>query len=242
MHGSTWDTIHHAETPEGVSLTLRAAGPIVRSWAWVIDTLIRLGLYVALFTTLPLLGNFGTGLALVCVFVVEWFYPVLFEVLRNGATPGKAVFGLRVVQDDGLPVDWYASMTRNILRTIDFLPFLYAAGLVSMLITRDFRRIGDLAAGTIVIYQRPPQRRGELAAATAEPPPVPLSATEQRAVLGYGRRLPSMSEARGDELAGLLQGPLGASGPAVRQRLVGIANWIVGRTGDVADAAARRRR
>ena len=78
-------------------------------------------------------GLVEEGAAFVTVFLLEWFYPVFFEVYRNGATPGKQALNLAVVQDDGIPVGWSASMVRNLLRTADLLPFLYGCGLLSMM-------------------------------------------------------------------------------------------------------------
>ena len=71
----------------------------------------------------------------------------------SGQTPGKRLFGLAVLNDDGTPVRWPGALTRNLLRAVDFLPFLYGVGLIAMLLNRDFKRLGDLAAGTVVVYQ-----------------------------------------------------------------------------------------
>ena len=91
--------------------------------------------------------------------MLEWFYPVVFELSRSGATPGKSVVGIKVVMDNGLPVTPAASFTRNLLRVADFLPFLFGAAIVSMLLRQDSKRLGDLAAATIVVHQprRPPK-------------------------------------------------------------------------------------
>ena len=101
---------------------------------------------------LPLLGGAGMGLWLILMFLMEWFYPVLFEVLARGQTVGKMALGIRVLCDDGTPVGWYQSTVRNFLKFVDFLPVLYGAGLLSMLLQKDFKRLGDLAAGTLVVY------------------------------------------------------------------------------------------
>ncbi|MHB1334243.1 MAG: RDD family protein, partial [Sulfuriferula sp.] len=76
------DTYRAIETPEGVELRLRVAGPVVRSLAWAIDLLIRGGIYIALSIVFSMFGKFGWGLLLVGLFLIEWFYPVLFEVYR----------------------------------------------------------------------------------------------------------------------------------------------------------------
>jgi uncharacterized RDD family membrane protein YckC len=139
------------ETPEGIDLGLRVAGPISRALAWIIDAFIRYSVLFALSTVLASLLSFGMGLFLILLFLLEWFYPVVFEVVR-GATPGKKAMGLLVVHDNGTPVGWSASMIRNLLRSVDFLPFFYCAGLISILLNSRFKRLGDLAAGTLVVY------------------------------------------------------------------------------------------
>jgi len=145
------DTARAVETPEGVTIDLRVAGPVPRALAFAIDFGIRALVYLGLAVGLATLGRFGTGVLLIAFFGLEWFYPVLFEVYGQGATPGKRMLGLRVVHDDGVPVGWSGAMIRNLLRAVDFLPFFYGCGLVSMLLTRDFKRLGDLAARTVVV-------------------------------------------------------------------------------------------
>ena len=86
---------------------------------------------------------------------------MVFELHASGATPGKRVFNLKVVMDNGLPVTPAASMTRNLLRVADFLPFGFGFAIASMLVRRDYKRLGDIAAATLVVHeQRPaPARR-----------------------------------------------------------------------------------
>ena len=96
------DTLRVLETPEGVDLSLHLAGPVPRAAAFVLDLLVRTAVYLALAPLLALAGV-GTGLLLLALFLLEWFYPVFFELAR-GATPGKRALGLLVVHDDGTPV------------------------------------------------------------------------------------------------------------------------------------------
>ena len=146
------DTLRSVPTPEGFELSLRLAGPVPRALAFILDFLLRGVLFGVLAMVLSPLKGVGEGMMLILAFLIEWFYPVVFEVWRDGATPGKRVFSLAVLNDNGTPVTFGASLTRNLLRAVDFLPMLYAFGLVSMLFNRDFKRLGDLAAGTIVIW------------------------------------------------------------------------------------------
>lgn len=223
------DTQRALSTPEGVAITLRVAGPPVRALAWMIDVSIRLTAYALVFTILGALGKFGQGLSFLVLFVGEWLYPVAFELHHRGATPGKHLLGIRVLHDDGTPVGLSASLIRNLLRFADFLPFAYAFGLVTMLIQKDFKRIGDLAAGTVVVYryEEPPLTRVDPAVPAA--PPFPLDLEEQGAILEYAERLPSWTRERSLELASLLRPLTEATGSEGRQRLVGMANWLVGR-------------
>lgn len=224
------DTLHVVEVPEGVELSLRAAGPVARSIAWSIDVSIRSMAYLGCATFLfPFFAELALPLTLLLVFAGEWTYPVLFEVLRDGQTPGKQVVGLRVVNGDGTPVGWSTSILRNLLMAADFLPGTYLVGLAAMLATRDFNRLGDLAAGSLVVYVDEPSD----AAAPADEvpplaPPLALEVEEQRAVIAFAERIPWLSEARAVELAELAT-PLHAPGEAARERLLRIAAWLRGK-------------
>lgn len=216
------DTVHTFETPEGVELGLRVAGPLPRALAWVIDALIR---YTALFiVSLALIpfGQLGGGLILILLFLTEWFYPVLFEIKR-GATPGKKAMGLTVVHDNGTPIGWPASLIRNLLRVIDFFPLLYGAGLLSMLINRQFKRLGDLAAGTLVVYAERTRRSNNTISAAPRALPAALTVEEQRALLDFAERSTMLAPARVEELAELISDE---HGPAAVQSVLGYAHWL----------------
>ncbi len=199
------DTTYLIETPEGSTLELHPAGPVVRSCAWLIDFIIRAIIYSALTYYLSLLNDFGTGLLLISIFLLEWFYPVLFEVYSQGATPGKKLLKIRVLNELGTPVNWNNSLIRNLLRTIDFLPIGYGFGLLTMLSNPTFKRIGDLAAGTIVAYQENTIQRPSLPdTTTSQHLPVPLTFGEQQALLDFAERTFTLTMDRKIELANLL--------------------------------------
>ncbi len=223
------DTYRSVETPEGVELGLRVAGPAVRAYAWAIDTLIRMGVYLVLSIPLAFIGQVGNGLYFLAVFLMEWFYPVYFEVKRGGATPGKRRMGLRVLHDDGTPVAWTSSIIRNLLRFADFLPMAYGFGLASMLIHPDFKRLGDLAAGTLVVHRIADVPPVSIPEAPPARPPVPLAAAEQRAILEFAARQKTWSEERVAELATLARTLTGKTGYAGHAALLGIANYLLGR-------------
>ncbi len=221
------DTARAVETPEGVTIQLRVAGPVVRALAWTIDFAIRAVVYVLLAMLVGVMGRFGQGLLLLAIFLLEWFYPVLFEVLRNGATPGKRIMGLTVLQDDGLPVGWSASMVRNLLRTADFLPAFYGFGLVSMLLHREFKRLGDIAAHTVVVHAGSPRLSAALPDGPSLPPPVRLTSAEQQALVAFAARIPRLTPERASELAGIVGG-LVPTGHDKVNTVLGYARHIAG--------------
>ena len=168
----------------------------------------------------------GMAVMLIGFFFIEWFYPVLFE-LRSGATPGKRAMGLWVIQDNGTPVTPAASVIRNLLRAVDFLPLFYGIGLISMLINREFKRLGDLAAGTLVVYRDQPAERFPAPVDQVIKPPQEFNEQEQTAILAYAERAEGLSAARRIELAELLGGITGQQGEAAVECLYAYANWIL---------------
>jgi uncharacterized RDD family membrane protein YckC len=226
------DTVVPVETPEGILLELRPAGLSVRCYAFVVDWMIRLlVMYMAAFIT-AFAGGVGIAFWLILFFVLEWFYPVVFELSQWGATPGKRTFGLRVVMDNGLPVTPAASVTRNLLRVADFLPFGYGFAIVSILMRRDCKRLGDLAAATVVIYE--PRVTARKANDDVAPiaPAIALAPAEQAALVALAARVPTLTIERLDELAALaapVSGDAGRAGPHVTRRVLGVAQWVLGR-------------
>lgn len=219
---SRLDTLYTFETPEGVELGLRVAGPLPRALAWAIDTAIRYLLLALLTAALLPLAKLGTGALLIALFLTEWFYPVLFEVTR-GTTPGKQAMGLRVVHDNGTPVGWPASLLRNLLRAVDFFPLLYGTAIVSMLCDHRSRRLGDLAAGTLVVYAEHAGHAAAMAEAPARPVPVSLPVQEQRALIDFAERGAHLAPGRVEELAEILSRQ---QGPAAVREVLGYAHWV----------------
>ena len=221
------DASRSIETPEGVALELRVAGPIVRASAWAIDLSLRLALYGA-GSVVMLFGDAGLGAYLIMIFATEWFYPVVFEVFNHGRTPGKLSMGLAVLRDDGTPVGFTESILRNFLLVADFLPGLYLLGLLSMLIRPDFKRLGDLAAGTVVVHRADRVAASALPEVRPESPPLALELEEQRAVIAFAQRAPDLTEERARELAALAE-PLVQGREDAVVALFGQAAWLVGR-------------
>lgn len=223
------DTIREIETPEGISLRLRAAGALPRAQAWMLDVLVRL---VALFIAaipLSLFGMGGNGLLLLLMFGLMWAYPVVFEICWHGQTPGKRALGLRVVNADGTPVTWLPSVVRNLMRTVDILPGVYGVGLVSTLVDPYARRLGDIVAGTLVIHASELPAGQEVPTLEAIPLPLVLAVDEQSALVEFAERAGQLTVQRQEELANLLTPLTSLRGTAAIRRLVAHANWLLGR-------------
>ena len=157
------------DTPEGVPLELTLAGVGSRFASALLDYLFQTIILVALALVLGYGAGLGPGTSALSgalwalgFFVVFWGYDVGFEVLNSGRTPGKALNGLRVVRESGAPVTFATSAVRNVLRVVDILPGTYLVGTISILVTRRNQRLGDLAAGTLVLREArglPPEVR-----------------------------------------------------------------------------------
>ncbi len=150
------------ETPELVAIELPLAGIGSRFIALLVDYLIwGVGfafLSLLLAVILPsitifsrLSAQWALALVIFFFFLVNWGYFTLFEAFWNGRTPGKRVARIRVIQRSGRGIGIFESMTRNLVRFVDQLPGVYAVGVITMFITRQHQRLGDLAAGTLVV-------------------------------------------------------------------------------------------
>lgn len=245
------DTIITAETPEGIAISIRPAGFAVRCTAFLIDAGIRFGILLVCGTALGAAGHFGSGLLFIVLFLVNWMYPVFFEMSAAAATPGKRIMGLYVVMASGLPVTPAGCLIRNLMRFVDLLPILYASAIVSILLRRDSRRLGDLAAGTVVAYRDDVQLAGSLAEGEPVPPRVPLSPRQQIAITAFAWRVGRLTSERAEEIAAFAAwaappavrppspGDSGASATvsSVTQRLIGVARWLHGDRRSAARAA-----
>jgi len=223
------DTVREIETPEGVSLRLRAAGPLPRAQAWTIDLVVRLVVLAVAMMPLSLFGIGGRGLAMLLMFALTWAYWVVCELWLDGQSLGKKALGLRVVNADGTPVTWLPSVTRNLLRVVDALPGVYGVGLASTLIDAHARRLGDIVAGTLVVHVKEWAAGQQVPAAPALPLPLPLAAEEQAVLVDYAERAGQLTLSRQEELANLLEPLTGCRDTAAVSRLLGYANGLLGR-------------
>jgi len=150
-------------TPENVTIEYELAGVASRGGAAAVDMLIQ-GVIMAVIISIKFallwkskspLSQSGTAALGIAGFLVFYGYYVFFETLWNGRTPGKRYARLRAVRDGGLPMDLASAAIRNLVRVIDFLPVMYALGLIFMIAGGSYKRLGDYAAGTMVVKERP---------------------------------------------------------------------------------------
>jgi uncharacterized RDD family membrane protein YckC len=226
------DTRYAAETPEGIALSLRPAGIVPRFYAYLVDLGVRFVVFFFAMLLLAQLGRFGAGILLVVLFLLEWLYPVVFELGPRRGDARQAHGRTHRRHGQRLPVTPAASLTRNLLRAADFLPSFYALGALAMLWRHDFKRLGDLAAGTLVVHaERAGPRPAAPPPAPARAPAVPLPAAAQAAIVAWAGRVPRLTEARADELAEIavpVVAPRAMHGDRVAA-LVGVAHWLLGR-------------
>jgi uncharacterized RDD family membrane protein YckC len=180
------------------------------------------------------------GMFLLAWFFMRWWYPVFFEASKRGATPGKRILGLRVVQASGAPITFGQSVLRNFLRWIDEMPLWPAAwtggmhvptmafGLAAVMATKRFQRLGDLAAGTVVIYDRvlPEPAVPAPPPMEAARPAVALRPEEVRAVVAFRERAGLWSEGRRAEIADHAKELTGEGGQRGVSRMMSIAHWL----------------
>lgn len=218
------DSVRAFATPEHIAFEFRLAGPASRALAWLIDLAIRVGVCLVIAIPLALLGlKAGWGVILFLYFVLDWFSGGLCEWLWHGQTPGKRALGIKVVGVDGLPAGLGACLLRNVLRWADGQPFAgpmptFALGLLSMIWSGSFQRLGDFAAGTLVIVTgrrappRPaPAQEGPVTELAARLPPELASVVDgnaARALAAYVARRRQFHPQRRAEMAEHLAGPL----------------------------------
>jgi uncharacterized RDD family membrane protein YckC len=142
-------------TPEHVEVRLVPAGPGSRFLALIVDSTLAMAVSSVLYWLLvpTLSGGVGYAVWATASFVLIWGYHVYFETARRGQSPGKALLGLRVVDGRGLPLALEQSFVRNVLRVLDLLPLFYGLGAAAIAIDRHRRRLGDLAADTMVVRE-----------------------------------------------------------------------------------------
>jgi len=156
-------------TPENVDFGYQIAGIGSRFLATLVDTVIITLLQIIVLVVALLIVNsldrapFGNEISAwvyaiigLIAFLFYWGYYIFFEMLWNGQSPGKRWTGIRVIRTDGTPITLSESLIRNLTRLVDLLPAAYGIGIITMFIDKQSRRLGDLAAGTLVVHDRTP--------------------------------------------------------------------------------------
>ena len=193
------DTTIRVVTPENIAFEYQLAGPFRRLPAYLIDVMVRYTIIVVLMIALMLivgmiewdtLGAFAVGFGLVSYFLISWFYGAAMETYFNGRTVGKWACGIRVIDVDGCPITGRRAIIRNLLRIADLAPLAALSslgedvppmffiptgmvGLICVICTKRMQRLGDIAAGTMVIID---ERAWRLPSAKVDDPRVaPLS-------------------------------------------------------------------
>ncbi len=168
------DDRYTIDTPENIEFGYDIAGIGSRMLAAIVDTVaIAIAEAIVLFAggvavrSLGIAENLLTAVGILVGFVILWGYYIAFEMLWNGQSLGKRLLGLRVVREGGRPITFTASAIRNLVRFVDFLPIVYGIGVVVMFIDTRARRLGDLAAGVVVVRERSEVTLASLVATSA---------------------------------------------------------------------------
>jgi uncharacterized RDD family membrane protein YckC len=235
------DDAYDLRTPEQIDLQYDLAGIGSRFMAMAIDGLIQgavmlglaavfgLGAALLTFSLRDAIGDssgvfliVGVAIAVLLIFALGWGYFIFFELIWNGQTPGKRAVGIRVLTARGEPVTLVHSLVRNLLRLVDVLPSAYMVGVISILVTSRSQRLGDIAAGTIVVRERSAELPRPLP--PVDPslmlPPHLASAFRSPDVLlarDFLRRAPTLLPARRDALRTQISATLRARLAAIGQ-------------------------
>ncbi len=157
------DERYTIDTPENIEFAYHIAGIGSRFLAAIVDSLLLALLQIAILfivfvagqqTDSSMAGNIFIAAWAILSFIFLWGYYILFEMIWNGQTPGKRIIGLRVVREGGRPITFAISAIRNLVRFIDFLPGFYGIGVLTMFVDSRARRLGDLAAGSLVVKEQ----------------------------------------------------------------------------------------
>ncbi len=234
------DRTLEVRTPESIAFNYELAGLGSRFLALLVDQAIQILTLVAIFGGIllaaartaaphpsPLLSDklaqsLAIALVVAVLFAVLFGYFIVFEALWNGQTPGKKLLGLRVVRDGGYPIDFGASLIRNLIRVGEQLVGYYLLAAVSALISPENKRLGDFAAGTIVVRDArlaPPRDLVKREAEPAYSPTAYLSGKERTLVKRFLERRDALSPLRRQELASQLAARVRDRVPAELARL-----------------------
>jgi uncharacterized RDD family membrane protein YckC len=216
------DRTLEVRTPESIAFSYELAGLGSRFLALVVDQAIQIVVLVAVFIGLvawaargffrqsfsagntKLAESIAIAVVVAIAFAVLFGYFIVFEAVWNGQTPGKKLLGIRVVRDGGYPIDFGASLIRNLIRVGEQLIGYYAIAAISALISPENKRLGDFAAGTIVVRDARLAQPTDFRSHDEEPAYAPtayLSGDERALVKRFLERRDALSDERRRELA-----------------------------------------
>jgi uncharacterized RDD family membrane protein YckC len=213
------DTSTLLVTPERIAFRYPLAGPFRRSLAYLLDLLVMaVAMIIGLIAiSLAFFGSEASlGVYFVFLFILWWGYGALFETIFNGQTVGKMALGIRVVSDQGVPISGAQALLRNLLWVFDGFTFGFMPALACMILTRKFQRLGDLAAGTMVMVEQRPGRSGVVRVNDKAietllpwlPSRVDAGPELARALSDYVKHRSRFGRERREEMAGHLARPL----------------------------------
>jgi len=223
------DTICLVETPEGTDLHAELVGVVPRALAYSIDFLLRSVVLLLIRILFASAGEAGNGVLLISFFLLEWWYPVLFEVYRGGQTVGKKTFKIKVVNEDLTPIRLGPSLIRNLLRTADFFPSFYVVGIISILMTSRFQRLGDLSAKTLVVYAEEEQYDAKALDGVLPVAPIHvMNEAQQAAFINFALNRGKLSTARQDEIAEIIRPKIPSRFQSATDYVRGVGKWLLG--------------
>ena len=166
------------DTPEQIELHYDLAGVGSRFCAALVDSSLIGGVMsvgwlviagaLSLNTFDETIRSWLTAIAGLITFAALWGYYIIFDLVSSGQSPGKRLLKLRVIKDNGYPIGFADSAIRNLVRIVDFLPAFYSIGVIVMLLDKKWRRLGDFAAGTLVVREHADQQPSSLIPHVAE--------------------------------------------------------------------------
>lgn len=198
------DGVHAVVTPEHVEFTFVLAGLYSRFLAWLVDFAIVLfgagALMAMLQRVLSSLPGFLSAAGFLVYFLLDWGYGIALETAWSGQTVGKRILGLRVLQESGVRIGFYAAALRNLARAFDRLPVLYLVGGAAALLSGSQQRLGDMLAGTVVVRDRRLRIPSSLTRAAPDLPPDPSLAAKVKRLGRPERELLLSAALRREEL------------------------------------------
>lgn len=202
---------HYIDTPEQVELEFNVAGLGSRFVAALLDLLVVSAFFFLEILALVMIGaaskatpaagslsdtaaKWFAAFAIFVNFLVFWGYFALFEAYWHGQTPGKRAMKIRVIKDSGRQITLFEALARNLLRIVDYLPSMYLVGAITMLCNKRSQRLGDLAAGTIVVHERldEPSLLYQTSTTLLAPESFTAQPMSQEAVLPWGQKVTAM--------------------------------------------------